>query len=78
MAAQKETPSFTTDIKPLFRESDRASMQKAFDLWKYDDVLRHQDAILDRLADGSMPCDGPWPEPSIALFRDWVAAGSRP
>jgi len=50
--------SFATDVKPLFRESDRTSMQKAFDLWSYDDVVRFQDAIVDRLADGSMPCDG--------------------
>jgi hypothetical protein len=78
MATQIEPPSFTADIKPLFRESDRSSMQKAFDLWEYGDVRTHQDAILDRLADGSMPCDGPWPEPSIALFRDWMATGSRP
>jgi hypothetical protein len=39
-------PSFETDIKPMFRERDRQSMQRAFDLWSYDDVSQHADAIL--------------------------------
>jgi hypothetical protein len=33
------------------------------------------DGILERLADGTMPCDGPWPEAQVTLFRDWIAAG---
>jgi len=70
--------SFATDVKPLFRESDRASMQKAFDLWNHDDVVRFQDAIVDRLADGSMPCDGAWPPEDIDVVRTWIAQGSRP
>jgi hypothetical protein len=70
--------SFDSDVKPLFRESDRASMQKAFDLWDYADVVRYQDAIVDRLADGSMPCDGPWKSGDIQLLRTWIAQGSRP
>jgi hypothetical protein len=72
------TLSFATDVKPLFRESDRASMQKAFDLWNYDDVVKFQDAIVDRLADGSMPCDAPWAASDIDLVRTWIAQGSRP
>ena len=70
--------SFASDVKPLFRESDRASMQKAFDLWNYDDVVRFQDAIVERLADGSMPCDGPWDAKDIDIVRTWIAEGSRP
>ena len=31
--------SFASDIKPLFREKDRTAMQRAFDLWSYDDVV---------------------------------------
>ena len=46
-----------------------------FDLWSYDDVARQSDAILARLRDGSMPCDGAWEDERIALFRDWLAAG---
>lgn len=30
--------SFDADIKPLFREKDRDSMRRAFDLWSYADV----------------------------------------
>jgi hypothetical protein len=62
-------------IKPLFREHDRDSMSFAFDLWAYDDVQRHAQAILGRLRAGSMPCDGAWPAERIELFSRWVAAG---
>jgi hypothetical protein len=54
--------TFQDDIKPLFRERDRSSMLFAFDLWSYDDVSRHSDAIVRRLRSGTMPCDGAWPE----------------
>jgi hypothetical protein len=45
-----------------------------FDLWSYDDVARCGDAILARLRDGSMPCDGAWSEEQVARFEEWVAA----
>jgi muconolactone delta-isomerase len=67
--------SFAEDIKPLFREGDRDSMISQFDLWSYDDVARASEAILARLKDGSMPCDGAWPDEQVALFEQWVAAG---
>ena len=38
--------SFDTDIKPLFREQDRTAMFSRFDLWKYDDVVKHSFAIV--------------------------------
>ena len=67
--------SFETDIKPLFRERDRGSMQSAFDLWSYDDVNTHADAILAVLRAGTMPCDGAWPEADVELFERWIADG---
>jgi CDGSH-type Zn-finger protein len=70
-----ETPSFAAHIKPLFRARDRGSMRFAFDLWAYDDVREHGGAILRRLRDGSMPCDGTWPDGRIALFERWIEAG---
>jgi hypothetical protein len=69
--------SFETDVKPLFRERDRESMEFAFDLWSYDDVSQYADAILDRLRKGTMPCDGGWPRPQVDLFQHWVE-GSKP
>jgi hypothetical protein len=66
---------FATRIKPLFRERDRQAMQSRFDLWSYDDVSRHADAILTRLRDGTMPCDGAWPAEQIDLFQQWVDGG---
>jgi hypothetical protein len=67
--------SFETDVKPLFRERDRESMDFHFDLWSHDDVSEHADAILDRLAAGSMPCDGAWPQAQVDLFRRWIQGG---
>ncbi len=70
-----EPVSFETDIKPMFRERDRRSMEFAFDLWSLDDVSDHADAILGRLRAGSMPCDGAWSKGQVDLFERWVASG---
>ena len=75
MVTADNTPSFTRDIQPLFRESDRESMDFAFDLWDYQDVRANAENILERLSEGSMPCDGEWPEEHITLFRRWIEAG---
>jgi hypothetical protein len=75
VSATGESISFEQDIKPLFRDRDRQSMSFRFDLWSYDDVARLSDAILARLSDGSMPCDGAWDDDRIALFQSWIAAG---
>ena len=50
-------------------------MSAAFDLWSYDDVVQNSDAILGRLRDGTMPCDGAWPEGQVDVFQRWVDAG---
>jgi hypothetical protein len=68
-------PSFADDVKPLFRTGDREAMDFALDLWSYDDVSANADDILSRLRDGSMPCDGAWPEDRIQLFERWIEAG---
>jgi hypothetical protein len=70
--------SFESDIRPLFRETDRAEMEWAFDLWDYDDVKENAEAILERIEDGSMPCDDPWPEDRIEVFKKWVSEGTPP
>ena len=74
-SATSGKPSFESDIKPLFRERDRESMSRSFDLWSYDDVVQNADRILDRVRAGSMPCDGAWPEDRVALFARWVDSG---
>jgi hypothetical protein len=66
---------FEQHIKPLFREGDRKAMQFAFDLWSADDVSAHADAILKQLEEGTMPCDGAWPDDQVAVFRRWVETG---
>jgi hypothetical protein len=67
--------SFDADIKPLFREKDRDSMRRAFDLWSYTDVKIHAAPIAKRLKNGSMPCDGAWPPERVELFERWVEQG---
>jgi hypothetical protein len=75
LPAEDEPVGFEEHIRGLFRERDRKSMTFAFDLWSYDDVARHADAIAQRLTEGSMPCDGAWPPDQIAIFRRWIDAG---
>lgn len=74
---EREGPSFERDVKPLFRERDRGSMLEVakFDLWERDDVADNAEAIVKRLEDGSMPCDGAWPPERVATFRRWMDAG---
>ncbi len=70
--------SFAADIQPLFRDDDRASMDFAFDLWSYDDVKTNAALILERLEDGTMPCDETWSDDKLQKMRDWVAEGCPP
>ncbi|MDO9397190.1 MAG: hypothetical protein Q7T71_11640 [Herbiconiux sp.] len=70
--------SFATDIKPLFRDFDRNSMIKIFDLWSLPDVVAHKEAILGAVKGGVMPCDGAWPADRVALLQRWIAEGSKP
>ena len=75
MSEADEPLSFETNVKPLFRERDRVSMLSAFDLWSHDDVSRHAEAILARLRDGTMPCDGAWPQAQVDLLQRWAESG---
>lgn len=70
--------SFETDIKPLFREEDRDAMDFVFDLWKYDNVKENAGLILERIQDGSMPCDLEWTPEQIATLQQWIDAGAQP
>jgi hypothetical protein len=73
--------SFAADIMGLFRLTpDRSAMLSIadFDLHKYENVRDRAELILERLEDGSMPCDGSWPDEQIAKFRQWIADGKQP
>lgn len=67
---------FRENIRPLFRPEDVEAMSFAFDLTSYEEVCEQAEAIYERLADGSMPCDAPWAEEDVARFRDWIDAGT--
>jgi hypothetical protein len=70
---------FAADIAGLFRaDVDRTSMLFRFDLHRYEDVRDNATAILARLEDGTMPCDGPWSADRISLFRRWINEGRQP
>jgi CDGSH-type Zn-finger protein/truncated hemoglobin YjbI len=68
--------SFERHVRQLFRERDRRSMRFAFDLWAYEDVQQHGPEILERVRNGTMPCDGAWPEAWVETLDRWIAAGS--
>jgi len=70
-----DSVTFADHVKGLFRTRDRNSMRFAFDLWSADDVTHHAHDILERLDNGSMPCDGAWPAERIEIFRRWVKSG---
>ena len=69
---------FARDIRPLFNDRDVSSMSSHFDLSSYDDVRTNAEAIYERLAAGSMPCDGRWPAENVERFRTWIDDGSPP
>ncbi len=71
-------PSYAVDVKPMFRERDRAVMTFMFDLWDYEDVKENADAILTATAAGDMPCDGPWPSEQVDTLRRWIEGGCAP
>ena len=75
-----EPLSFARDIRGLFRDFDREAMLMFadFDLHRYEDVRDHADAILARIEDGSMPCDGSWPREQIMTFSAWIEGGKQP
>jgi truncated hemoglobin YjbI/CDGSH-type Zn-finger protein/uncharacterized Fe-S cluster protein YjdI len=70
--------SFAAHIKPLFRKKDRDSMSFALDLWSYDDVKAHAADILERVSNGSMPCDGSWPKERVEVLLRWTATQMQP
>ena len=72
--------SFAKDIRPLFRdEPDVATMKDVgLDLSSYADVKAQAAGVYARLEDGSMPCDGAWPEEQVQLFKRWMDEGAPP
>ena len=69
--------SFEQHIKPLFRPKDIDAMSSFFDLSKHADVSQHAERIHDELASGGMPCDAPWPQRNVELFKKWIDDGKK-
>lgn len=70
--------SFERDIRPLFREMDIAEMTFLLDLTSLEDVREYATAIHERVAKGTMPCDGAWPDERVELFSRWMDGGMKP
>jgi hypothetical protein len=72
--------SFAKDIRPLFRDDHDVATMKDYglDLSAYADVKAQAESILGTLKEGTMPCDGAWPEDRIALFKRWMDEGMAP
>jgi hypothetical protein len=66
---------FAHHIRPLFRPSDVLAMEFIIDLSSYEDVRDNAEAIYERIDDGTMPCDAPWPPEHLARFRAWIDEG---
>jgi hypothetical protein len=76
LPAADEPVRYERHIRQLFRDRDRRSMSFAFDLWSYEDVRQHAHDILERVRNGSMPCDGAWPQDWIDTFARWIDTGT--
>jgi hypothetical protein len=72
--------SFAKDIRPLFRDTPDIDSMKEYglDLSSYAAVKSEAENIYGRLSDGSMPCDGAWPQERLALFKRWIDEGMAP
>jgi hypothetical protein len=72
--------SFAKDIRQLFRDAPDVEAMKpmGLDLSAYEDVKASAAAIYATVKDGSMPCDGPWPEEQVATFKRWMDEGLAP
>ena len=51
-------------------------MSFALNLASYNDVRENAEAIYEKLADGSMPCDDAWPATRCSVGA-WIDAGSQ-
>jgi hypothetical protein len=72
--------SFAKDIRPLFRDTPDVDSMKNYglDLSSYAAVKAQAENIDARLTDGSMPCDGAWPQDRLDLFKRWTDEGMAP
>ncbi len=60
------------------RRSQPEPIQAGLDLSSYQDGRAQAGAIYTRLADGSMPCDDPWPAEQTKLFKQFWTKAWRP
>ena len=68
--------SFAKDIRPLCRQKDVDTMNDfGLDLSSYEEVKGKAPKICATFENGSMPCNEPWPEGQVAIFKRWIDEG---
>ncbi len=74
-----DIPKFSTDIRPLFRDSDVEAMKpNGIDLSSYENVKKRARDIYAAVSEKRMPCDGDWDEVKINKLKEWIDQGMRP
>lgn len=73
-AVAAAAPSYATDIRPLFRDFDRAFVKRLaqVDLDDEEDVKQHADWLAAGLKAGTLPYDANWPAEQVELFLRWA------
>jgi hypothetical protein len=70
--------SFSTDIRPLFRDGDVTCM-KSFGVHLDDPawmcVAANAQEVFTAVSGGTMPPDDPWPADQVARLKQWIDAG---
>ncbi len=72
-------PKFSTDIRPLFRDSDVEAMKpNGIDLSSYQNVKERALDIYAAVSEKAMPCDGAWDEGKVKMLKEWIDEGMQP
>jgi hypothetical protein len=73
---RNEPPTWTKDIRPLFRQVDVDHMKpRGYDLSDYDDVKAKSADILTAVQTKHMPPGHPWPSAWVDRFQAWINGG---
>lgn len=77
--ASVSAPSYTTDIRPLFRDFDVETLRRFdnVDLHNVDSVRTSAEMLRQRLQAGTLPYDACWSSKQIKLFDRWVDGGMK-
>ena len=71
-----EIPTYTQDIQKFFRFKDINSMRpRGVELGSYEGLKANANKIYKAVSTKHMPCDGPWDDYKIMIFKRWIDVG---